>query len=97
MARPTAASSMIPGSNRSWPGLRLWVCRSIAIRAFRRTKCGEAHYGGLPGNFSFTLALSAGTWETRDPRTSAGSEWALDRHPRLQILIGHMGEPSGAL
>jgi predicted TIM-barrel fold metal-dependent hydrolase len=57
-------------------------------------KVREAHYDGLPGNFSFTLALSAWGWhmETAIHVLRLVLSGALDRHPRLQIIIGHMGE-----
>jgi uncharacterized protein len=54
----------------------------------------KAHYNGLPGNFSFTLALSAWGWhvETAIHVLRLVMSGALDRHQRLQIIIGHMGE-----
>ncbi|MFO1024834.1 MAG: amidohydrolase family protein [Acetobacteraceae bacterium] len=54
----------------------------------------EAYYDGLPGNFSFTMALSAWGWhiETAIHTLRLALSGALDRHPRLQIVIGHMGE-----
>jgi len=53
-----------------------------------------AYYDGLPGNFSFTLALSAWGWhaETAIHTLRLVLSGALDRHPRLKIVIGHMGE-----
>jgi predicted TIM-barrel fold metal-dependent hydrolase len=52
------------------------------------------YYEGLPGNFSFTLALSAWGWhtETAVHTLRLVLSGALDRHPRLKIVIGHMGE-----
>ena len=50
-------------------------------------KVREAHYDGLPGNLSFTLPWLA--HEDRDPRATVGS---LAHHPRLQMVIGNMGE-----
>jgi hypothetical protein len=57
-------------------------------------KVRQPHYDGLPGNFSFTLALSAWGWhmETAIHVLRLVLSGALDRHPRLQIVIGHMGE-----
>jgi uncharacterized protein len=54
----------------------------------------NAHYDGLPGNFSFTLALSAWGWhaETAIHTLRLVLSGALDRHPGLKIVIGHMGE-----
>lgn len=53
-----------------------------------------AYYDGLPGNFSFTMALSAWGWhaETAIHTLRLALSGALDRHPKLQIVIGHMGE-----
>ena len=54
----------------------------------------EAYYDGLPGNFSFTLALSASGWhyDTAIHVLRLVLSGALDRHPRLKLIIGHMGE-----
>jgi len=54
----------------------------------------SAYYDGLPGNFSFTLALSAWGWhaDTAVHTLRLALSGALDRHPRLKIVIGHMGE-----
>jgi predicted TIM-barrel fold metal-dependent hydrolase len=54
----------------------------------------NAYYDGLPGNFGFTLALSAWGWhaEIAIQTIRLVLSGALDRHPRLQIVIGHMGE-----
>lgn len=54
----------------------------------------NAYYDGLPGNFSFTMALSAWGWhaETAIHTLRLVLSGALDRHPRLKIVIGHMGE-----
>jgi hypothetical protein len=53
-----------------------------------------AYYDGLPGNFSFTLALSAWGWhaDTAIHTLRLALSGALDRHPGLKIVIGHMGE-----
>jgi predicted TIM-barrel fold metal-dependent hydrolase len=53
-----------------------------------------AYYDGLPGNFSFTLALAAWGWhaETAIHTLRLVLSGALDRHPGLKIVIGHMGE-----
>jgi predicted TIM-barrel fold metal-dependent hydrolase len=54
----------------------------------------NAYYDGLPGNFSFTMALAAWGWhaETAIHTLRLVLSGALDRHPRLKIVIGHMGE-----
>ncbi len=54
----------------------------------------NAYYDGLPGNFSFTLALSAWGWhaDTAIHTLRLVLSGALDRHPGLKIVIGHMGE-----
>lgn len=61
----------------------------IPARAVR-----EAYYDGLPGNFSFTLALSAWGWhyDTAIHVLRLALSGALDRHPGLKIVVGHMGE-----
>jgi predicted TIM-barrel fold metal-dependent hydrolase len=53
-----------------------------------------AYYDGLLGNFSFTLALAAWGWhaETAVHTLRLVLSGALDRHPGLKIVIGHMGE-----
>lgn len=57
-------------------------------------KVREAHFNGLPGNFSFALAVSSWGWhaETAVHVLRLVLSGTLDRHPRLQIVIGHMGE-----
>lgn len=57
-------------------------------------KVREAHFDGLPGNLGFTLAVSAWGWhmETAIHVLRLALSGALDRHPRLQIGIDHMGE-----
>jgi predicted TIM-barrel fold metal-dependent hydrolase len=54
----------------------------------------NAYFDGLPGNFSFTLALSAWGWhaETAIHTLRLVLSGALDRHPNLKIVIGHLGE-----
>lgn len=53
-----------------------------------------AYFDGLPGNFSFTLALSAWGWhaDTAIHTLRLALSGTLDRHPGLKIIIGHMGE-----
>ena len=54
----------------------------------------SAYYDNLPGNFSFTLALSAWGWhaDTAIHVLRLVLSGALDRHPGLKLVIGHMGE-----
>jgi predicted TIM-barrel fold metal-dependent hydrolase len=54
----------------------------------------NAYYDNLPGNFSFTLALSAWGWhaDTAIHTLRLALSGMLDRHPGLKIIIGHMGE-----
>ena len=54
----------------------------------------SAYYGGMPGNFGTIFALSAWGWhaETAVHTLRLVFTGALDRHPRLRIIIGHMGE-----
>ena len=53
-----------------------------------------AYFDGLPGNFSFTMALSAWGWhaDTAIHVLRLALSGALERHPGLKIVIGHMGE-----
>jgi uncharacterized protein len=57
-------------------------------------KVREAYFDRLPGNFSFALAVSAWGWhmETAIHVLRLVLSGTLDRHPRLQIVIGHLGE-----
>lgn len=57
-------------------------------------KVREAYFDRLPGNFSFLLAVSSWGWhmETAIHVLRLVLSGALDRHPRLQIVIGHLGE-----
>jgi uncharacterized protein len=53
-----------------------------------------AYYDGLPGDASFGLAIAGWGWhaETAVHILRLALSGALDRHPRLKLLIGHMGE-----
>ena len=53
-----------------------------------------AYYDGLPGQMSYTMATAAWGWhiETAVQVLRLILSGALDRHPKLQIVIGHMGE-----
>lgn len=57
-------------------------------------KVREAHFDRLPGSFSFALAVSSWGWhmETAVHVLRLVLSGALDRHPSLQIVIGHLGE-----
>jgi hypothetical protein len=54
----------------------------------------DAYFENLPGNFSFTMAQSAWGWhaDTAIHTLRLALSGALDRHPGLKIVIGHMGE-----
>jgi uncharacterized protein len=53
-----------------------------------------AYYDGLPGEASFGLAIAGWGWhaETAVHILRLALSGALDRHPRLKLMIGHMGE-----
>jgi uncharacterized protein len=53
-----------------------------------------AYYDGLPGEASFGLAIAGWGWhaETAVHVLRLALSGALDRHRRLKLLIGHMGE-----
>ena len=54
----------------------------------------EAYFDGLPGNLSFTLAQSAWGWhaDTAIHVLRLVFSGALERHPKLKLIIGHCGE-----
>lgn len=54
----------------------------------------QAYFDGLPGNFSFTMALSAWGWhaDTAIHVLRLALSGALERHPGLKLVIGHFGE-----
>jgi len=53
-----------------------------------------AYYDGLPGEASFMLAIAGWGWhaEVAVHILRLALSGTLDRHPRLRLLIGHMGE-----
>ena len=53
-----------------------------------------AYYDGLPGQMSFVLSTAAWGWhiETAIQVLRLVLSGALDRHPRLKLIVGHMGE-----
>ncbi len=69
--------------------LPIYIHPGIPAEAVR-----NAYYDGLPGNFGFTMALAAWGWhaETAIHTLRLVLSGALDRHPGLKIVIGHMGE-----
>ena len=54
----------------------------------------QDYFDNLPGNFGFNLALSAWGWhaDTAIHTLRLALSGALDRHPGLKIIIGHLGE-----
>jgi uncharacterized protein len=69
--------------------LPIYIHPGIPVQAVR-----NAYYDFLPGNFSFSLALGTWGWhaETAIHTLRLVLSGALDRHPALKIVIGHMGE-----
>jgi uncharacterized protein len=59
----------------------------------------EAYYDGLPGSTGFRLSTSAWGWhsETAIHVMRLVLSGALDRHPKLKLIIGHMGEGLAAM
>jgi predicted TIM-barrel fold metal-dependent hydrolase len=59
----------------------------------------EAYYDGLPGTTGFRLSTSAWGWhsETAIHVMRLVLSGALDRHPKLKLIIGHMGEGLAAM
>ncbi|MDE2006176.1 MAG: amidohydrolase [Rhodospirillales bacterium] len=53
-----------------------------------------AYYDGLPGQMSYTMATAAWGWhiETAVQVLRLILTGTLDRHPKLKIVVGHMGE-----
>jgi uncharacterized protein len=58
------------------------------------TSVRKAYYEGLPGNSGFMLSISGWGWhsEVAIHVLRLALSGALDRHPRLKLIIGHMGE-----
>jgi predicted TIM-barrel fold metal-dependent hydrolase len=54
----------------------------------------KAYYEGLPGHAGFTLSIADWGWhsEVAIHVLRLALSGALDRHPRLKLIIGHMGE-----
>jgi predicted TIM-barrel fold metal-dependent hydrolase len=67
----------------------LYIHPALPPEAVRR-----AYYDGLPGDASYLLSMSGWGWhsETAIHVLRLVLSGALDRHPRLKLIIGHMGE-----
>jgi predicted TIM-barrel fold metal-dependent hydrolase len=54
----------------------------------------QGYFGGLPDNVAFFLSTAAWGWhaETGLHVLRLIASGVFDRHPRLQVIIGHMGE-----
>ena len=54
----------------------------------------QAYYSGLPGNMGHLLAIAAWGWhaETGVHVLRLIVSGLFDRHPRLRLIVGHMGE-----
>ncbi len=59
----------------------------------------EAYYSGLPGSTGFRLSTAAWGWhsETAIHVLRLVLSGALDRHPKLKVIVGHMGEGLAAM
>jgi len=69
--------------------LPIYIHPGIPVQPVR-----DAYYSNLPGNFGFIMTQAAWGWhaETAIHTLRLVLSGALDRHPRLKIVIGHMGE-----
>ncbi len=54
----------------------------------------NAYYNGLPGHAGFTLSIAGWGWhsEVAIHVLRLALSGTLDRHPKLKLIIGHMGE-----
>jgi len=59
----------------------------------------KAYYDGLPGTAGFFLSIAGWGWhsEVAIHVLRLVLSGALDRHPKLKIIIGHMGEGLAAM
>jgi len=59
----------------------------------------EAYYQGLPGHAGFRLSMAAWGWhsEVAIHVLRLVLSGAFDRHPKLKLIIGHMGEGLAAM
>ena len=70
------------------------TCRSISIRTFRPSRCGRLISPTCPTGAGRVLETAGWGWHSETAvhvlrMVVAGT---LDRHPRLKLIIGHMGE-----
>jgi predicted TIM-barrel fold metal-dependent hydrolase len=67
----------------------IYVHPNLAPTAVRK-----AYYEGLPGNSGFMLSIAGWGWhsEVAIHVLRLALSGALDRHPKLKLIIGHMGE-----
>ncbi len=70
-------------------GVPLYIHPGVPPQSVR-----AAYYGGLPAEAPFLLSISGWGWhaETAVHILRLALSGALDRHPGLKLLIGHMGE-----
>lgn len=72
----------------------LYVHPSLPPEAVRK-----AYYDGLPGNTGFMLSIAGWGWHSETAihvlRLVLSGE--LERHPKLKVIIGHMGEGLAAM
>ncbi len=70
-------------------GVPIYLHPAIPPEAVRK-----AYYDGLPGHLSFMLSIAGWGWhaETAVHVLRLVLSGTLDRHPGLQVIIGHMGE-----
>ncbi|MDR3514435.1 MAG: amidohydrolase family protein [Azospirillaceae bacterium] len=70
-------------------GVTLYIHPGIPPQSVR-----DAYYSNLPAEAPFMLAIAGWGWhaETAVHILRLALSGALDRHPRLKLLIGHMGE-----
>jgi len=70
-------------------GVPIYLHPNVAPEAVRK-----AYYEGLPGSAGFLLSIAAWGWhsELAIHVLRLVLSGALDRHPRLKLIIGHMGE-----
>jgi predicted TIM-barrel fold metal-dependent hydrolase len=70
-------------------GVRLYIHPGLPPQGVR-----AAYYDGLPEEASFILAIAGWGWhaEVAVHILRLALSGALDHHPRLKLLIGHMGE-----
>ena len=67
----------------------IYLHPNIPIKEIR-----EGYYGGLPPDFSYLFAIAGWGWhvDTAVHILRLVLSGALDRHPKLKLITGHMGE-----